>query len=555
MKSVVTGGAGCIGSELAERLLARGDEVTVIDNLSSGKYEHIAHLLNRPAFTFVEGDLLDVDAVDGVVRGVDIIYHLAANPDVKFTEGDATDKDLKQNTICTYNVLEAMRRHGVAKLAFSSTSAVYGVSDILPIPESAFFPRPISLYGATKLACEGLIGAFQNLFGFQCWIFRFANIVGPKVRKKGGTVIGDFIHRLQNDPTRLRILGNGRQAKSYLLSDECVDAILFAVDHATAPLNIFNLGSDDWMSVVEIADAVVQEMALSSVTYEFTGGEGGWPGDVPRFRLDVSAINKLGWKARHSSAEAVRLAIQSTLTRMDIHPQESRKQVVILAGGLGTRLQPITETIPKPMVPIAGKPYLEYQLNELRRQNCHDVILLTGYLGEQVEHYFGDGHRLGLSIRYSRETVPLGTGGAIREAGELLDDAFIVIYGDSYLPISYTDVLSKLRQSQADGIVVVYDNKAGDTSVQNNIAIDSEGYVTRYDKTDATELDYVEAGVLALRRSVLGLFPTAGPVSMEKELFPQLIRARRLLAYPTGQRFYDIGTPERLKTIEEFLTR
>jgi UDP-glucose 4-epimerase len=317
MRYLVTGGAGCIGSDLALRLLDNGSEVVVLDNLSSGKEEHLAPMSGRPGFSFDECDLLDAELVKAATRGVDMVYHLAANPDVKFTEGDATDKDLKQNTICTYHVVEAMRANGVRKLGFSSTSAVYGISDVQPIPESAFFPQPISLYGATKLSCEALISAFQNLFGFQCWIFRFANIVGPKVRKKGRTVIGDFVARLKENPRRLLILGDGRQAKSYLLSEECVDAMLFAAEHASGPLSVFNLGCDDWLPVVQIADMVVEEMGLSGVEYDFTGGEGGWPGDVPRFRLDVSAINRLGWKARHTSAEAVRQAIRSTLAEME----------------------------------------------------------------------------------------------------------------------------------------------------------------------------------------------------------------------------------------------
>lgn len=316
MKYLVTGGAGCIGSDLALRLLDSGAEVVVLDNLSSGKQEHLDPLTGRSGFSFIEGDLLDSTLVASAMRAVDMVYHLAANPDVKFQEGDATDKDLKQNTICTYHVLEAMRVNGVKRLGFSSTSAVYGVSPVLPIPESAFFPQPISLYGATKLGCEGLISSFQSLFGFQCWIFRFANIVGPKVRKKGRTVIGDFIARLQNNPNKLLILGNGQQAKSYLMTEECIDAMIFAEKHATGGLNVFNLGCDDWLPVLKIADMVVEEMGLKQVDYEFTGGEGGWPGDVPRFRLDVSAINQLGWKARHTSEEAVRRSIRSTLVAM-----------------------------------------------------------------------------------------------------------------------------------------------------------------------------------------------------------------------------------------------
>lgn len=313
MKMLVTGGAGCIGSDLAEALVARGDHVRVVDNLSSGKVEHLAPLSNHPEFEFIQGDLEHPGLVDAVMDGIDMVFHLAANPDVKFLPGDPTDKDLRQNTLCTYNVLESMRKYRVRRLVFSSTSAVYGISPVQPIPENAFFPQPISLYGATKLACESMISAFRNLFEMQCWVFRFANIVGPKVRKTGRTVIGDFISRLQENPEKLVILGDGRQAKSYLSNHECITAMLFAVERAREPLNIYNLGCSDWIQVTDIADMVVSAMGLRGVVYEFTSGEGGWPGDVPRFRLDVSAIGRLGWKAELTSAQAVERAIESTL--------------------------------------------------------------------------------------------------------------------------------------------------------------------------------------------------------------------------------------------------
>jgi len=316
MKNLITGVAGCIGSDLAEALVAKGQHVVGIDNLSSGRMEHLAGLLRSEAFQFIEGDLENFDTVNDVMKGVDFVWHLAANPDVKFTEGDPTDKDLRQNTLCTYNVLEAMRRLDVKKLAFSSTSAVYGIRDGRPISEDAPFPKPISLYGATKLSCEALISSFQHLFGLQYWIFRFANIVGPKTRTRGRTVIADFILKLRQDPRRLLILGDGKQAKSYLSSEECVEAMLFAVEHATAPFQVYNLGCDDSLQVTAIADLVVEEMGLSGVHYEFTGGEGGWPGDVPRFLLDVSAINRLGWHARRNSREAVANAVKSTLSQM-----------------------------------------------------------------------------------------------------------------------------------------------------------------------------------------------------------------------------------------------
>jgi UDP-glucose 4-epimerase len=313
MRTLITGGAGCIGSDLAEALVRRGDDVVVVDNLSSGKKEHVAPLAGHANFRFVEGDLENAALVEALMGGVEIVYHLAGNPDVKYSTGDPTDRDLKQNTLCTYNVLEAARRRGVGKLVFASSAAVYGVAPKLPIAEDAFFPRPISLYGATKLACESMLSAFQHLFNLECWIFRFANIVGPKTRKTGGTVIGDFIMRLREDPHRLRILGDGQQARSYLLSAECVEAMLYAVDHARGGLQVFNIGCDDAVTVTEIADLVVSRLGLREVQYEFTGGESGWPGDVPRFLLDVGAINRLGWTARLTSRQAVESAIAGAL--------------------------------------------------------------------------------------------------------------------------------------------------------------------------------------------------------------------------------------------------
>ena len=228
-------------------------------------------------------------------------------------------------------------------------------------------------------------------------------------------------------------------------------------------------------------------------------------------------------------------------------------QSVILAGGLGTRLGEITKRIPKPMVPIAGTPYLEHQLRALKDQGFTDIVLLTGYLGEQIEEYFGSGERLGLSVRYSREVSPLGTAGALRRAADLLADQFLLIYGDSYLPIEYARVLEQLERSRAVGLVVAYDNRLGDTSVRNNLQIGDDGYVLRYSKDSPEEegLHYVEAGVLAFRRTVLDLIPPDGQVSLENEVFPRLISRRDLIAWVTSQRFYDIGTPDRLKVINE----
>ena len=230
-------------------------------------------------------------------------------------------------------------------------------------------------------------------------------------------------------------------------------------------------------------------------------------------------------------------------------------QAVILAGGLGTRLWPLTKTVPKPMVPVGGAPYLEHQLRLLGQQSITDIVLLTGYLGKQIEEHFGDGRDFGLSIAYSRETTPLGTGGAIRAAQRLLAESFLVIYGDSYLPIEYAQVLETLDQSAASGVVTVYDNQHADTGVTNNIAIDQQGWITKYakDQPHDPELKYVEAGVLALKSEIVSDFP-AGKLSLEQEIFPGLIAKGRLRSFVTEQRFYDIGTPQRLQRIAHLFT-
>jgi NDP-sugar pyrophosphorylase family protein len=229
-------------------------------------------------------------------------------------------------------------------------------------------------------------------------------------------------------------------------------------------------------------------------------------------------------------------------------------QAVILAGGLGTRLGEITRHTPKPMVPVAGVPYLEHQFRLLREQSITDVLLLTGYLGEQVEAHFGDGGRLEMSLRYSREATPQGTGGALRDALPLLAESFLLVYGDSLLPIDYRPVWQRLVDSGARVVAVVYDNRA-ETTVPNNIALDDDGFVCRYDKSGRADpgLRYVEAGVLALSRAAVAEVPPGRPVSLENEIFPRLIARRQMRGFVTAQRFYDIGTPERIRQLEAFL--
>ena len=229
---------------------------------------------------------------------------------------------------------------------------------------------------------------------------------------------------------------------------------------------------------------------------------------------------------------------------------------MILAGGLGTRLGELTKAVPKPMVPVAGKPYLEHQIAELRRQGIADVLLLVGYLGDRIERHFGDGSGFGLRVRYQREETPLGTGGGLREAADRLDESFLLVYGDSFLPIDYRAVHAALAgDPRAVGVAVAYDN-AEPTSVPNNIALDPDGYIALYakDAVPTRSLRYVEAGVLAFRKSVVELMAPGGPVSLEKEVFPILVARRQLRGFVTRERFYDIGTPDRLAAIERMFS-
>jgi len=308
MFDVVTGGAGFIGSHLVDALVAQGDEVVVIDSLCAGRRETIAPHLDSGKVRLVKQDLLS-DGWQDTLEGTDRVYHLAADPDVRQSAMNP-DPTLQNNIVATYRVLEAMRRSGVPELVFTSTSTVYGDAKVIPTPEYYTPLEPVSVYGASKLACEALISAYSHSFGMQSWTFRFANIIGSR---SGHGVIPDFIRKLEANPHELEILGDGNQTKSYLEVHECVESMLFAVRHAKDTVNTFNIGSEDWIDVRSIADIVAEEMHLPAVRYRFTGGERGWVGDVPRMQLAVDRIKVLGFIPRLGSRESVRIAVQAML--------------------------------------------------------------------------------------------------------------------------------------------------------------------------------------------------------------------------------------------------
>ncbi|MCR5221822.1 MAG: NAD-dependent epimerase/dehydratase family protein [Lachnospiraceae bacterium] len=301
MRYFVTGGAGFIGSNMVDRLLSEPEnEVVAYDNFSTGRREFLEEALKNPRFTLAEGDTLDEEAMTKAMAGCDFVFHFAANADVRMGT-EHPSKDLNQNTIATFHVLEAMRANGIKRIGFSSTGSVYGEAEVIPTPEDAPFPVQTSLYGASKLACEGLLAAYAEGFDYQVYIFRFVSILGE--RYTHGHVF-DFVKKLQADPTKLHILGNGKQRKSYLYVKDCMEAILTVIRNAKEKVNIFNLGTDEYC---EVNDSVGWICKKLGVTPEFTyaGGERGWIGDNPFIYLDTKKVRSLGWKPKATIEEGV----------------------------------------------------------------------------------------------------------------------------------------------------------------------------------------------------------------------------------------------------------
>lgn len=326
MKRVcITGGAGFVGSNLADRLSAQGVEVVIVDNFRTGRYEFIAEALERPGVRLVEGDVCEMAVLEGALEGCDWVFHFQANADVQ--KGfQHPRRDLEQNTICTSNVLEAMRMAGVTRIAFSSTGAIYGEPSVFPTPEDAPFPIQNSLYGASKLAGESMISAYATGYGFTGLIFRYAAVLGE--RYTHGHLF-DFYCGLKRDPARLRVLGDGGQNKSYLYIQDCIDGMLTAAErHDREPgAHIYNLGTDETFLVNDSAQAVADHLGLSP-EFQYTGGRVGWTGDSPLIYLDTARIRSLGWEPKLS----IREGVTSTLRWLDANEYAWRDRVTQAAS-------------------------------------------------------------------------------------------------------------------------------------------------------------------------------------------------------------------------------
>ena len=298
----ITGGAGFIGSNLADRLIDQGVEVAILDNFRTGRREFVAGALTQPGVRLIEGDVLDMDSLEDACAGCDWVFHLQANADVR-RGFEHPRRDLEQNTIATANVLEAMRAQGVSRIAFSSTGAMYGEPEVFPTPEDVAYPIQNSLYGASKVAGEGMIAAYATGYGFTGVIFRFAAILGERYIHGH---LYDFYCALKRDPTRLRVLGDGNQDKSFLYVQDCIDAMLTAAEHHREQpgAHIYNLGTDETVLIREEARTVAEHLALAP-RLEYAGGRGGWLGDSPLIYLDTTRIRGLGWQPKLTIREGV----------------------------------------------------------------------------------------------------------------------------------------------------------------------------------------------------------------------------------------------------------
>lgn len=311
MNILITGGAGFIGSHLCDYLIGKGNNITVVDNMVLGRKENISHLLDNERFHFIEEDILHKEAMQEIFsKGkFEMVFHLAANSDIqKGGKNPYVDYQLTFNS--TFQLLMLMKEFGVKKLFFASTSAIFG--EVYGKIDEDFGPlRPVSNYGAGKLASEAFISAFSSTYNIQTWITRFPNVVGERFTHG---VIFDFIKKLKNNPNELEVLGDGNQCKPYIYVKDLIDGIMYVINNTKERFNVFNLGPDSRTQVKEIAQMVIEEMNLSAAI-RYTGGDRGWVGDVPEFKYDLTKINELGWTAPHTSNESVRIAIQKGLNK------------------------------------------------------------------------------------------------------------------------------------------------------------------------------------------------------------------------------------------------
>lgn len=550
MKALVAGGAGFIGSHLCEALLAGGHEVACVDNFSLGSRGNVRHLLGNGRFAVYEADICREGELEAVFEREkpEHVFHLAANSDIR-ASAENPEVEYRNTYGTTFRLLSCMGKYGVRKLFFASTSAVYGDRRDEFLSEESAGLSPISYYGAAKLGSEALISAFSHMNGLRSLVFRFPNVIGPRLTHG---VVFDFIHKLRENPGTLRILGDGRQSKPYLYVTDLVEAIVRFMDVGTEGVSLYNVGAEGETSVARIADIVCEEMGLAGVRYEFTGGEGGWKGDVPRFRYCLDKIHVAGWRAGHASDEAVRMA-----ARDNVSDVEARRDymAVIQAGGKGTRMAELTgDRMPKPMLLLGGRPMLEWQVVNTARYGIREFVVIVGHLGEQIREYLGDGSHLGVHIRYIEEAEPLGSGGALRHLGEFArGSGFLLLFGDVMFDVDFHRMVRFHESHGGQATLLAHPNSHPHDS--DLLLLGSggcvEGILPKGRRRDGWHDNCVNAGIYIFSWEILRSLPEKQRMDLERDILTPLIGQGKAYAYRTPEYVRDAGTPERFRRVEE----
>lgn len=532
-KAFITGITGFIGQPLAKSLAERGFAVSGIAR----------NPFKVPNCSVYEGNVLDPDSYGHRARESEVVVHLAA-PTVASYIARHPLETMTTNVGGLLNLLNFFADGNGRHFLFVSTGKVYGRSQQLPLKEESEL-RPVGALGKAKQESENVLKFFAEFCPNKRFsVMRLFNAYGPE--QNGDFLVPTIIRQMAAGSITLGDIGGRRD---FIYVDDAVSGMLSVI---TSPeqehnFNIYNLGTGKSYSPADLV-GLLEEITQTKLTL-VSDENRVRRGEPDEERADIRRLQSLGWQPQHSMRDGLELTWKA-------HFQEylngELEQAVILAGGRGARLGKLTDNTPKPLVAVNGSPYLEHQLNLLKRDGVKEVTICTGYLAEQIEEHFGGGEKIGLTVKYSREQCPLGTGGALKLAGKALPPVFFLLYGDSYLDIDYQELYQAFCRERVEGpfgMMVI--TKAINHDVAGNVKLDHTGArIASYKKGAAGDYDYVDAGVLVLSRAVTDWLPENEPCALEEHLYPRLAGQSRLAAFTTSAKFYDIGTPERLTAFQ-----